>query len=159
MRICDQCDIYIKRAVESFNQSEVYLLEHDLSEMCICARFAMHLSNEINNSVYHNDYIVDVEYNRGTQGDENRAKHYDGKKIRCDLIVHKRGYDPQLGFDNLICVEMKKSNSRYSTESDEERLTALTNPEKGYGYRAGYMIIANLKAKKLEIKSRFYPEY
>lgn len=128
----------INNAIDKFNQNEQYLISRDLSERCICSKFATYLEKELFLSEF-NDYIVDVEYNRGNGGNECAAKMLRGKKIVVDLIVHKRGYNPETGFDNLVCIEMKKS--KYNRGSDLERLKIMTNPYCGFNYKAGFMII------------------
>lgn len=77
------------------------------------------------------------------------------KKIVVDLIVHKRGQFKNYGFDNLFCVEMKKSNSRYGYGQDKTRLKEMTDYQYGYNYRCGYMVVADMKKKKLIIESEF----
>lgn len=144
----------VPAAVKLFNETERYLIENDLSERCICSRFAFCVSKIISDTQYC-DYYVDVEYNRGALGDTRIAKVLDGRKIYCDLIVHKRGYDEVYGFDNLICVEMKKTTSRVGTEADEERLAQLTSWSRGFRYKIGYMIIIDLQEERLRIKRTF----
>ena len=60
-------------AISTFNKDERYLIKNDLSERCICARFAMHLTEALKGTEY-SDYLVDVEYNRGMDGHERAAK-------------------------------------------------------------------------------------
>ena len=93
----------VKNAIQCFNQNEQYLISRDLSERCICAKFASYLERTIADSEFH-DYVVDVEYNRGSRGNEYAAKKLEGHNIVVDLIVHKRNYCEQIGFDNLICI-------------------------------------------------------
>lgn len=145
----------VPAAIQLFNDTEKYLIENDLSERCICSRFAFCLSKIISNTQFR-EYYVDVEYNRGALGDTKIAKILDGRKIYCDLIVHKRGYDEKLGFDNLICIEMKKTKSRIGTEADEERLVQLTSWSRGFRYKIGYMIMIDIKEGKLRIKRIFH---
>lgn len=80
----------VDEAISSFNELDSYLIENDLSERCICARFALHLTKALENISY-NNYVVDVEYNRGAYGKEDGIKKMDGNPITVDLIVHKRG--------------------------------------------------------------------
>ena len=77
-------------AISTFNKDERYLIKNDLSERCICARFAMHLTEALKGTEY-SDYLVDVEYNRGMDGHERAAKRIENAPITVDLIVHKRG--------------------------------------------------------------------
>ena len=84
----------VKSAIDHFNQYETYLISRDLSERCICSKFASYLEKAIEGTEY-DTYHVDVEYNRGYEGREDNPKMLDNKKIVVDLIVHKRGYDQQ----------------------------------------------------------------
>ena len=132
----------IEMAITQFNSSESYLLDKDLSERCICAKFAVYLEKVISDTPY-SHYIVDVEYNRGMDGNEYAKKILNGRDATIDLIVHKRGYDyANLGFDNLICIEMKKSGGERHLRDDKIRLQAMTNPRCGFNYCIGFMLIA-----------------
>ena len=137
----DKCNLLVQQAIQTFNENERFLIENDLSERCICAKFATYLKSEIENSEF-SDYEVDVEYNRGYLGMEYKPKGLDGKNITVDLIVHKRSYNPdEGGFHNLICIEMKKHHLKEGIALDRERIKKLTNPAHGYCYKAGYIIL------------------
>ena len=116
------------------------MIEHDLSERCICAKFASYLEKSLQGTNY-SEYNVDVEYNRGSEGIEDNPKKLDMQNIVIDLIVHKRGYDINLGFDNLLCIEMKKGYKDYAYGEDIERLKKLTDICYGFNYKAGFMIL------------------
>lgn len=149
----------VDKATSVFNEKEEYLIRNDLSERCICARFAIYLDREIQNSIF-SDYVVDVEYNRGCHGKDHAIKQLDGKNIVVDLIVHKRGQDNLRGFDNLICIEMKKASQPSKLLHDKSRLCNLTDRSHGFHYKAGYMIVAFSNRRQgrygLEIDTAFY---
>lgn len=90
--ICDKTLHIMESAIERFNQAEVYLLANDLSERCICSRLAFYIQQELFKSYDFREYVVDVEYNRGSNELENVPKRLYGKNIIIDLIVHKRGF-------------------------------------------------------------------
>ena len=144
----------VDKAIVSFNSKEEYLIKNDLSERCICSRFMLHLTDALKNTNY-KDYIVDVEYNRGADGQERSIKRIDDSPITVDLIVHKRGYDCNSGFDNLICIEMKKSTDRRGLNADKERLIKMTNWDYGFCYKTGFMIVIDMKNKCLVIDEQF----
>ena len=150
---------YVEAVIAGFNTNEQYLIRNDLSERCICAKFATYLERQIQQSEF-NDYVVDVEYNRGYMGREHAVKHMNGRNIVVDLIVHKRGFDQQTGFNNLICIEMKKGYKRLDYSNDKERLRVLTGKNNGFRYAAGFMIevFANKRtaAYGLRIDEEFY---
>ena len=146
--------LIVEQAVNSFNRKEQYLIKNDLSERCICARFAMHLAQALENSPY-SKYEVDIEYNRGADGKERAIKRLCNDIIVVDLVVHKRGYDERIGFDNLICIEMKKTSNRKGCDSDEKRLKNMTGADYGFCYNLGIMILIDNKQNLLRIKSRF----
>lgn len=152
----------LNSALQSFNQNEQYLISRDLSERCICAKFASYLERAIAESEFC-EYVVDVEYNRGSCGNEHTAKMLRGHNIVVDLIVHKRGYNEQQGFDNLLCIEMKKAYKRCNLLPDKERLRIMTDNEFGFGYKAGFMIIVTADKirdeYKLVIESSFYNRF
>jgi len=161
----------VENAIANFNNREFYLLENDLSERCICAKFAIYLQNEVSKSIY-SDYIVDVEYNRGARGKDYEPKRLPNSnaRITVDLVVHKRGYNDQIhqhgvrqviGYSNLICIEMKKSKTsievRKSISRDKERLTIMTRNSQGFGYSIGFMIF--IRNDSLSIDESFYDVY
>ena len=149
----------VLRSIDVFNSNEQYLISRDVSERCICAKFANYLEKSILNSQF-SDYVVDVEYNRGNKGNEYAAKMLHGKNIVVDLIVHKRGYSEESGFDNLICIEMKKAYKRVDLTSDKSRLKVLTDVNCGFCYQAGFMIVAYADKKSndygLCIESKYF---
>jgi len=149
----------LKNAITNFNQSEQYLIKNDLSERCICAKFASYIEKALVDSPF-SDYVVDVEYNRGYDSKDYASKKLDGKKIYADLIVHKRECDPNTGFDNLFCIEMKKEYVKPDLTSDLERLTIMTNQYRKFKYRAGFMIMVRADKKadiyELYIKESYY---
>ena len=144
----------VHAAIIDFNQHERYLLCADLSERCICARFAMYLEKQL--PAYRAEgYIVDVEYNRGMDGHDRNPKRLHDDLITVDLIIHKRGHDNERGYDNLLCIEMKKSTNRVGCSADEARLQNMTAPDYGFLYKSGFMIVADMARKELTIKSMF----
>ena len=143
----------VEEAVKNFNEKEKYLIENDLSERCMCARFALHLTKALQKTCYE-EYEVDVEYNRGADEYERAIKRLNDPMITVDLVVHKRGYDCIYGFDNLICLEMKKSKDRRGCNSDENRLKCMTSREYGFNYKLGIMLVVDYKIKEMVIKSK-----
>ena len=145
----------VNEAIENFNEHEQYLISRDLSERCICAKFMSYLERAISTSEF-SEYVVDVEYNRGNRGNEYAAKVL-CKKIVVDLVVHKRGFDEEKGFDNLICIEMKKKYKRLDMRKDKERLANLTDNTYGFRYKAGFMIVAVADKRGGEYKLQIEP--
>lgn len=137
----------VEEALDKFNENESYLIEHDVSERCICAKFATYLEKTLLNTQY-KDYDVDVEYNRGRGGNDSAAKMMGGKKIVTDLIVHKRGKNEEGEYDNLICVEMKKEYKHLDMENDKKRLEVLTDKDCGFYYKLGLMVVARRDRKR-----------
>lgn len=144
----------VEQAIDTFNVQERYLMENDLSERCMCARFAMHLTEALRGTPYH-EYVVDVEYNRGADGCERAIKRIDNAPITVDLIVHKRGLDCNYEFDNLLCIEVKKSKNRHGCNSDENRLSKMTDSAHGFHYKLGVMLVIDNSLKRMRIKKEF----
>ncbi|MGE6610925.1 hypothetical protein ACQKFG_10430 [Peribacillus sp. NPDC076916] len=102
------------------------LIQSGVSERTLCGQLMLYL-NEVKKTTQYKQYFVDVEYNRNVNGRLKTIKDGEGEiiTINCDLILHSRGEN--LAQDNLIALEMKKSNgSRSEKEKDRERLKALT---------------------------------
>lgn len=143
----------VEKTINKFNQNEKYLMENDLSERCICAKFMSYLERTIENSDFRG-YEVDVEYNRGNDGKTYTVKELNGSKIVVDLIIHKREVQPDGGFDNLVCIEMKKNCNRRNIRKDIIRLDKMTDLHYGFNYQVGFMIM--VWDEKLSIEKEFY---
>lgn len=149
--------------VEEFNRKEQFLIEYDLSERCICSKFASYLERQLRGSCF-SEYEVDVEYNRGMRGNEYAAKENPdtNQKMMVDLVIHKRGVNQYGEYDNLFCIEMKKGRQESKLLSDKRRLEMMVDINKGFHYKAGYMIIIISEHKqrnnKLEIESSYYAQ-
>jgi len=150
-----QIENVVKVAIKKFNKKERYLITNQLHEVCICARLAMYLQRKIKRTNGFKEYEVDVEYNKGYDGYDDQSKRVAGGLARLDIIVHKRGKIELIGYDNLICIEMKKEIDTTEYQEDIERLEILTHPEEGFYYKLGFMIITDLSKRKLEIKETF----
>jgi len=119
-----------ENANENFLKDDLELLNLKVSERTLCGALMLHLNEIIKDSEFAG-YKVDVEFNRNKNGKlKTLIKTVKGPKnielkINCDLIVHSRGNN--IKHDNLIAVEMKKSNRKQSEkENDRVRLMALT---------------------------------
>lgn len=109
-----------------------------VTERNVCARLAHHLENLMREYDYNRKRklfkknYVDVEYNRLVDINGNIQKksiiYPRGHKetIICDLLVHSRGKVQKQ--DNLLALEMKKSNNEDSVDSDQNRLICLISP-------------------------------
>ena len=151
----------LNKAIDEFNRQEQFLIEYDLSERCICSKFASYLERQLRDSSF-STYEVDVEYNRGMRRDEYAAKENPDtrQKMVVDLVIHKRGYDRYRGYANLFCIEMKKGRQESKLASDKRRLEMMVDINKGFHYKAGYMIVIISNRKQsfygLEIESSYY---
>jgi len=147
----------LERTIRRFNKNERYLMENKLCERCICAQFAMYLNRSIRRSCF-TGYAIDVEYDRGMGGNDAGKKRLFGFDTYLDLIVHKRGYDPITGYDNLFAIEMKWQGEPF--ESDKDRLRALVDNQYGFNYAAGFAIRIicddNRSIYELKIEEPFY---
>ena len=149
----------LQKTIYQFNKREQYLLKNDLCERCICGKFAMYIERAIPRSSF-KEYTTDIEYDRGMGGTDYGKKRLFGNDAYLDLIVHKRGYNYETGYDNLFAVEMKKSGRDFT--SDKERLKMLVDNANGFNYRASFAIriITDVSNNlfKLEIEESFFNE-
>ena len=99
----------IQKAINRFNNESdcISLIKCDVSERDLCAQLMCILKDELKQTEF-SDYCVNIEYNRGMDGDLNKAKMIDNKLAVLDLVVHKIIPDEDTGFNNLICIEKKK---------------------------------------------------
>lgn len=107
----------IVRAIERFFAADSLLLVNNLNERTITGQFAVHLRPEFNR------WDVDCEYNR----DGHLVKKANGEIVVPDIIVHHRGTA-----DNLLVIEVKKSNSRVRDEEDLSKLGNFLNSDLQY---------------------------
>lgn len=148
----------LKKAVDTFNEKEIFILKNGHSEQCLCGRLAYHLQQVILSTEDYSDYIVDVEYNRGMQGIDKEVKSIGTGPCRLDIAAHKRDYDSSKGgYDNLIAIEVKKQyQSEEKKQKDRNRLQILTNDKGRFHFKLGALIIAN--NERLEV-SNLYSYY
>lgn len=152
--LIESLEAIVNEVIIVFNEDERYLIENDLSERCICARFAIILTEVLRHTQYE-EYVVDVEYNRGANGSERAIKRLCDDMIVVDLIVHRRGSNCSCGLNNLICIEMKKRKNRRGCEADENRLRKMTAFGYGFCYKIGIMLIIDDGLNVVKIKSKF----
>lgn len=94
-------------AVQQLLEMDAELLIRDVHERTITGRLADHLRPHFL------EWDVDCEYNR----DGHEIKRVDGNIVVPDIIVHHRGTP-----DNLLAIEVKKSNTRVPDEEDIAKL-------------------------------------
>ena len=97
----------VGRAVQQLLEMDAELLIRDVHERTITGRLADHLRPHFP------EWDVDCEYNR----DDHGIKRVDGNIVVPDIIVHHRGTP-----DNLLVIEVKKSNTRAPDEEDIAKL-------------------------------------
>ncbi|OOF78978.1 hypothetical protein BKG96_04620, partial [Rodentibacter caecimuris] len=124
-------------------------------------RLSLYLQKELDSISEGFSYFSDVEYNRNRGQIKTMIDdEYIEIPIVCDLILHSRGCY-EYPNDNLIAVEMKKSNrSPDEKQKDLNRLKILTKsdankegfPENVCGYTLGYYLEFNIQKKTYIIK-------
>lgn len=151
-------------SLDNFFVREAANIGAGIAERNLCARLAMILEPKAHESGL-TDYFADPEYNRKygrvkTILDENAVE----VRINCDLLLHSRG---QCADDNLIAVEMKKSERPVQEELDDcERLRTLTKPNYNdlvvlegdleeqhvCGYKLGYFLWIDAESRTYRLK-------
>lgn len=118
------------KANKRFLENDIELFEADVSERTLCGALKEHIDVVKEGTDFEN-YHVDVEYNRNKNKRVKTCCPFDEDglpkpvNINCDLIVHSRGKIVQQ--DNLIAIEMKKSNRpKKEKNNDRRRIIALT---------------------------------
>lgn len=127
------------------------------SERSISHKVAEHLQREFKN------YSVDCEYNRFKKRPKKLEKNLfnninendqEAKTIFPDIVIHKR----KIQQDNLLVIEIKKSNSRESDEKDKIKLNALVHPNGDFRYEYGLFIKFNIKENE-KLRKIYYLEW
>jgi hypothetical protein len=151
-------DLFKASSVTFFQRETEHILT-GVAERSLCSRLALYIE-QLMPSFGIEGYFADTEYNRKQDGKIKTIIDDEMEIIiiNCDLIVHSRGKEVP---DNLIAVEMKKSN-RPATEkqSDRKRIRALTkkndvwsydgkvHPEHVSGYIIGVYMELDLKKRR-----------
>lgn len=136
----------VKNALVAFFQSDGSLLNVNANERSISHKLAEHLQNQFQN------LHVDCEYNRHGN-DIKRLKYIRNSSVRAnsltaktvfpDIIVHERGNDE----NNLLVIEIKKSNSELSHDDDYKKLKAFTGRQ--FRYEHGLFLLFDAAIKCL----------
>ncbi|GAB5398860.1 MAG: hypothetical protein Aureis2KO_04450 [Aureisphaera sp.] len=109
-----------------FFEKEIDNILAGVNERNLCGRLAMYFEKLLDKHGL-SEYYSDPEYNRKQNGEIKTILDNEMRviKINCDIIVHSRGKN--IGRDNLLAIEMKKSNRpELEKLSDKIRLRALT---------------------------------
>ena len=96
----------IERAIRMLLKNDLFLLMNNLEELTISHKLAEYLQQEFP------DWHVDVEYNRNKE----QLKRLEEELFRPDIIVHIRNTN-----NNLLAVEIKKSNNLKTLHVDKDR--------------------------------------
>ncbi|TKG87406.1 hypothetical protein EYV94_28330 [Puteibacter caeruleilacunae] len=113
-------------AIDTFFEEELENILNNTNERNLCGRLAIYLE-KIAKEHKVDGYYADPEYNRKQNGQVKTIldEEMNVVTINCDIILHSRGNIIEQ--DNLIAIEMKKSNRPSDEkESDKKRLRALT---------------------------------
>ncbi len=125
----------VSEALERLLAQDADLLILDVNERAITGKLAGYLRSLFP------EWHVDCEYNR----DGHKVKTVSGQVVVPDVIVHRRGKP-----ENLLVIEVKKSNSRESDERDLERLAAFRS-ELGYANAIFLKFVVGTRSPGVEI--------
>jgi len=142
-QLCKVC-----KALAWFFQEDTDLLDHDVNERSITHKIAEHLQKEYERL----GYKVDCEYNReghnvkrlnslGIKSPCCSADDTDAVTVYPDIIVHKRGKR-----DNLLVIEVKKTNHCGTNKFDIKKLKAFTS-DKQFRYKLGLFLVVDVSEK------------
>lgn len=135
-------------ALKGFLNMERELLVLNASERSISHKLAEYLQTVFK------EWTVDCEYNRLGERpktlpsrlfEDIKDDDQDAKTIFPDIIIHKRGIPEE----NILVIEIKKSNSGVRKNKDITKLKAFTDATGDYGYKLGLFIIFDIQNKKL----------
>lgn len=139
-------DYVIQDLIRLFYGANSIMIKQDESEMVrnvnertVCG-FLMNKFNSLLPLYGFNGYYSDVEYSCGPGGTLKTVEGLkDSSWIVADIIVHSRG---KKKFDNLICIEMKKSSRDSDAKArDKERLSLMTSGDTSYIRKNRYYVL------------------
>lgn len=145
----------VEDSIERLIESDAALLNFDVNERSISHRIALYLEDAFP------EWDVDCEYNR-IEGDPKRLgeieKYFDeeassvrdteARTVYPDVIVHERTQK-----NNLLAIEVKKSNSSAPERADLEKLRGyLEDPSLEYDYGCFVQIGVGENAGECEIR-------
>ena len=153
-------------SLDLFFANEVTEVLEGVNERSSCGRLAIYMERVAHEHGL-TKYFADTEYNRKQNGRVKTILDDDMKvvTINCDLILHSRGQI--IAEDNLIAVEMKKSERPNAEKVDDRnRLRALTKssfddiwsndgvalPEHVCGYALGTFIELDRKQRRCRVE-------
>ena len=137
----------VKAALYEFFCKDRGLLELNVNERSISHKLAEYLQPQFEG------LQVDCEYNRREgevkrlnclQPEETRSDDRDAKTVYPDIIVHRRGNDDS----NLLVIELKKLGAG-GVSHDKKKLRAFTDPQCGYNYRLGILLVFDVSNQSL----------
>ncbi len=146
----------MERSIDAFNLHESFLMKNEYYEVSMVHCLAQHMTELITYDYRFHDMYVDIEYNKGADGNTHAGKYlYDinGKKhedIRLDLVLTGGEPDALSGYHNLICAEFKKTSNQDGWAEDKWRLQELTKLDFSneevkdkplYGYFIGFFVL------------------
>ena len=123
-------------ALNHLKQKDRQLLDIQVNERTISHKLAEYLQQEFSS------LFVDCEYNRhdgltkilDVPTNSVGWDDVDSKTVFPDIVVHKRGTDEE----NLLVIEIKKSNNRVEHQFDINKLRAFTSEP--YNYKFGLFL-------------------
>lgn len=152
----------MERSIDAFNLHDKFLMENEYYEVSMVHCVAQHMSAMIHNDYRFHDMFVDIEYNKGADGNTHAGKYLykrngdRDEKIRLDLVVTSRKYDREYGYHNLLCAEFKKTSNNTNWENDRWRLKELTSLDSHggtrslYGYFIGFFVLVDTEKMWIE---------
>lgn len=125
----------LQQALAMFLEKEQRNIELNAYEDGLSSKLSSYLNECItkydqdNGTHYFDDYDADVQVNKTEGGAPKRYSEL-GKTMKCDLMVHSKGLNPER--ENLLYIEMKKSNNPQQVEEDKQKLRDLVGPVPSY---------------------------
>lgn len=135
----EEIESIIDKTIKKFLEYDQKLLQLSVDERASTHRIAYYLED-----FFKNGWHIDCEYNRKGRD----PKRQNGGLVRPDIIVHRRDT-----YDNLLCVEAKKSGEILA--DDRRKLKKFTDENGEYRYQFGLLLLISLEAP-YTIKGRWY---
>jgi hypothetical protein len=129
----------VESAIHKLWQDDLDLIDRNVNERSITHRLAIYVEEAFSEWEYH----CDCEYNRNYSGPKRlkdlKPDDTDPTSTYPDIVLHKRRSNEE----NLLVIEVKKTDSPKGTSFDKEKLQAFTSDEQQYKYRWGLFLRIN----------------
>lgn len=145
-----QLKTILESAISEFYNKDIDLIIRKGMEQACVFRIGLYINNLLIQDSNLKNLNLDCEYNKCNFGTKSTPRFPKG--ARPDLIIHERSLDPEVSNGNNIFIIEFKGWWNKATKHDVEKLEDFTDPDKGYHYQLGALVILTKDHKQVSIR-------